>query len=76
MAKSNAFLSQFNVVIDFAVEIKVKRLSSLDIGCAPPTNVDNRKPAVTEADLKSLIRRFVKTVQPESRLAPDVTSNR
>src|SRR5258708_38502441 len=62
MAKSNEFLSQFKVIIDFAVEDYGEAAILTRHWLRAASDVNNRKPAVAEADLKSLIRRLLKPV--------------
>src|SRR6185437_8910631 len=62
MANGNKFLSQFKVIIDFAVEDYREAAILTRHRLRAATDVNNRKPAVAEADLKSLVRRLVKPI--------------
>src|SRR6185437_11341640 len=71
MANGNEFLSQFHVVIDFAVEDHREAAIVTRHRLRAATDVNDRKPAVAESDLKSLVSRLVKpitrTVRPAVR---------
>src|ERR1700730_5817188 len=62
MAKRDEFLSQLKVIVDFAVKGQGEAPILTRHRLRTAADIDNRQPSVAEADLKPLIRGFVKLI--------------
>src|SRR5258706_12662843 len=62
MSNRGELLAQLDVIVDFAVEDQGKAAIFTRHWLRAAANIDNRQPAMAEADLKSPIKRLVKPI--------------